>query len=132
METNSRASVSTSSCTSSPLEATRFVAWVSVAGAIVWGVSLAVCSSSVSNDGSSSIWLFLLYATVLHVGQAIASAISFQLGTLFAAITVVFVALIAIGNTDDIALLTTPFTVSSCALLIARRCSGSSHHENVE
>jgi len=117
-------------CTKNCLDASRYVAWVSAACAIVWGVTLGGFIGYGSNFGAGGALLFMLYATVLHMGQAVASAISFKLGALFAVLAFVIAATGLIGNIEFLALLATPLACSACALIIARGHASSPHHKN--
>jgi hypothetical protein len=84
-----------------------------------------------SNIGSSVFLQSLLTITVLHIGQAVSSAISFKLGAYCAAVTFVIAAAILIGHIVDFASLATPLTCSACALVIARRHASSHGREDV-
>lgn len=118
-------------CTTSPSDASRIVAWVSAAGAVVWGGLLVGFVGSGSNVGSSGFLVSVLLATVLHIGQAFASAVSFKLGALFAVAAFAVAAAVLIENREFQAMLTTPLICSACALVIARRHAASTCQENV-
>ena len=106
-------------CTTSPSDASRYVAWVSAAGAIVWGVTVGgFVYYGLRFDGPL---LLMLIATVLHIGQAATSAISFKLGAALAAIAFAIAAVVLIVDYQSFALLTTPLICSACAIIIARR-----------
>ena len=125
-------------CTTSPSDASRFIAWVSLVGSIAWGSCLVAMVGSGANVGSNGISLLLFIVTIYHVGQALASTISFKHGAWFARVALAAQSVIAtavlIGNTESaniLALLTTPLICSVCALIVARRHSAFSHHEDV-
>lgn len=118
-------------CTKNCQDASRYIAWVSAACAIVWGVTLGGFVGYGSNFGTDGTLLFMLYAIVLHIGQAVASAISFKFGACFGAFAFVIAVTVLIGNIGYLGLFATPLTCSACALIIARGHALSPHRSKV-
>ena len=117
--------------TTSTTDSSRYIACVSAAGAIVWGVFFAVMAGPPSN-GAMPLVLFVI---VHHIGQAVTSAISFKSGAAFALIALigqVWISItILIVNTEIalcLAFLTTPVICSVCAVILARRHSAERNH----
>ena len=71
----------------------------------------------------------MLLATILHIGQAFASAVSFKLGALFAAAAFLIGAVVLVVNPWETVALTTPFVCSGCALVFMRRYTAVDRHQ---
>ena len=115
--------------TTSPQKASRYIAYVSAASAVVCGAFLAVFADAPS-DGFMPL---VLWVTAHHIGQTVTSYISFKVGGAFAffalaalSVDVLLILISSIAhfeNLSRLAVLITPATCSLCAIVVYRRHS---------